>query len=96
MLTKTKNTKSWTRVSPWVLIGAVAILLPIFTFMTIENINRQKEKSTHLLLEKGAALIRSFEAGTRTGMMGMRRDGFQLQRLLTETAKQPDIVGNFH
>ena len=92
MLTKTKNTKSWTRVSPWVLIGAVAILLPIFTFMTIENINRQKEKSTHLLLEKGAALIRSFEAGTRTGMMGMRRDGFQLQRLLTETAKQPDIV----
>ena len=76
----------------WVLIGAVAVLLPIFTFMTIENINRQKKKTIQLLLEKGAALIRSFEAGTRTGMMGMQRGGFQLQRLLTETARQPDIV----
>jgi two-component system sensor histidine kinase HydH len=74
------------------LIAAVAVLLPIFTFMTIENINRQKEKSIHLLLEKGAALIRSFEAGTRTGMMGMQRGGFQLQRLLTEMARQPDII----
>ena len=45
-----------------------------------------------LLLEKGAALIRSFEAGTRTGMMGMHRGGFQLQRLLTEMARQPDII----
>jgi two-component system sensor histidine kinase HydH len=74
------------------LIGAVAVLLPIFTFLTIENINRQKEKSIQLLLEKGAALIRSFEAGTRFGMMDMHRGGFQLQRLLTETAHQPDIV----
>lgn len=79
-------------VPPWVLIGAVAVLLPIFTFLTIENINRQKEKSIQLLLEKGAALIRSFEAGTRFGMMDMHRGGFQLQRLLTETAQQPDIV----
>ena len=79
-------------VPPWVLIGAVAVLLPIFTFITVENINRQKEKSVQLLLEKGAALIRSFEAGTRFGMMGMQRGGFQLQRLLTETAQQADIV----
>jgi len=92
MLTKPKNKNSWSGVQPWVLIGAVAVLLPIFTFMTIENINRQKKKSIQLLLEKGAALIRSFEAGTRTGMMNMQRGGFQLQRLLTETARQPDIV----
>jgi two-component system sensor histidine kinase HydH len=92
MLTKKENRKTWAGVSPWVLIGAVAVLLPIFTFMTIENINRQKKKSTHLLLEKGAALIRSFEAGTRTGMMGMHRGVFQLQRLLTEMAQQPDVV----
>ena len=92
MLTKLKNKNSWTGVQPWVLIGAVAVLLPIFTFMTIENINRQKKKSIHLILEKGAALIRSFEAGTRTGMIGMHRGGFQLQQLLTETAHQPDII----
>jgi two-component system sensor histidine kinase HydH len=54
MTFKIKNKKSWMGVPPWVLIGAVAVLLPIFTFITIENINRQKEKSTQLLLEKGA------------------------------------------
>jgi len=89
---KSKNRKIWTAVPPWLLIGAVAVLLPIVVFITLENINRQKEKSIHLLLEKGAALIRSFEAGTRTGMMGRQWGGFQLQQLLAETAQQPDIV----
>ncbi len=81
----------WTGIPPWVLIGAVLVLLPIFSFMTIENINRQKENSERLLKEKAAALVRSFEAGTRTGMAG-RWEGFQLQKLLMETAQQPDIV----
>ena len=57
----------------------------------MQNINRQNENSLRLLVEKGAALIRSFEAGTRTGM-GMRWNNFQLQQLLTETAQQPDIL----
>ena len=92
MFTKSKKKKFWTAVPPWVLIGAVAVLLPIVVFVTVENINRQKQKSIQLLLEKGAALIRSFEAGARTGMMGRQWGGFQLQQLLSETAKQPDIV----
>jgi two-component system sensor histidine kinase HydH len=91
-----KNTKQpnrfWSGLSPWVLIGAVVILLPTLGFMAVENINRQKENSMRLLLEKGAALIRSFEAGTRFGMMGHRREGFRLQQLLTVTAQQPDIA----
>ena len=92
MFFKSKNRRFWAGVPPWVLMGAAAVLLPIVVFITVENINRQKEKSTHLLLEKGAALIRSFEAGTRTGMMGRQWGGFQLQQLLSETAQQPDIV----
>ncbi len=75
---------------PWLFIGAVVVLFPIFAFMTIQNINRQNRNSTRLLLEKGAALIRSFEAGTRTGL-GMSWNEFQLQKLLTETAQQSDI-----
>ena len=82
----------WTGVPPWVLLGAVVVLLPIFTFMTVQSIHREKELTTRLLVEKGAALIRSFEAGTRTGMMGMQRGGFQLQRLLSETSQLPDIA----
>jgi two-component system sensor histidine kinase HydH len=93
MFTKLKKKrKFWTAVPPWVLIGAVAVLLPIVVFVTVENINRQKQKSIQMLLEKAAALIRSFEAGTRTGMMGMQWGEFQLQQLLYETAQQPDIV----
>ena len=84
--------KSLVGIPPWVIIGAVMILVPIFIFMTLENIHRQKENTTRLLVEKGAALIRSFEAGARTGLLGMRWGGVQVQRLLTETAQQPDIV----
>ncbi len=80
----------WTVIPPWLIIGAVVILVPIFIFMTIENINRQKEQTMRLLVEKGAALIRSFEAGARTGI-GLHWGGFQLQKLLMETAEQPDI-----
>ncbi len=84
--------KFWVGTPPWIIIGAVAILVPIFAVMTYENIHRQKENSTRLLLEKGAALIRSFEAGTRTGVMGTHWSSFQLQQLLIQTAQQPDIT----
>jgi two-component system sensor histidine kinase HydH len=89
MLNRHHPKRFWSAVPPWLLLGAMVVLLPVVTFMTIRNINREKEMTTRLLVEKGAALIRSFEAGTRTGMMGT---GFQLQQLLTETARQPDIV----
>jgi len=82
----------WAGMPPWILLGAMTLLVPLFAFMTVENINRQKQNSTRMLLEKGAALIRSFEAGTRTGVMGTHWDSFQLQRLLIETAQQPDIA----
>jgi two-component system sensor histidine kinase HydH len=90
-----RNRKIGTLVPPWIVLGAVLILLPIFLFMTIKNIQREKAFTTKLMLEKGGALIRSFEAGARTGMMGMmgmQWGGQQVQRLLTETSQQPDIV----
>lgn len=80
----------WAAIPPWFIIGAVVVLALLFVFMTMQNIDRQREQTTRLLLEKGAALIRSFEAGARTGI-GMRWGGFQLQKLLMETSQQPDI-----
>ena len=85
----------WVTIPPWLIIGALLILIPIFVFWTIQSLHKQKEDTIRLLVEKGAALIRSFEAGTRTGMMGMmgmRGAGFRLQNLLTETAQESDIV----
>jgi two-component system sensor histidine kinase HydH len=84
--------KSLIGIPPWVILGAVLVLMPIFAFMTFDIIHRQKENTTKLMVEKGAALIRSFEAGARMGMMGMRWCGLQVQLLLAETAQQPDIV----
>ncbi len=82
--------KLWVGVSPWIIIGAVVILVPIFILMTQQSLNRQRAYTTKLLVEKSAALIRSFEAGARTGI-GLKWGHFQLQKLLMETAQQPDI-----
>jgi two-component system sensor histidine kinase HydH len=82
--------RSWIVTPPWLIIGAVVILVPVFVFMAMDTINRQKEQTTRLLIEQGAAIIRSVEAGTRTGI-GMRWSGFQLQKLLMETADHADI-----
>jgi two-component system, NtrC family, sensor histidine kinase HydH len=79
-------------VPPWIILGAVAVLVPIFVFWTFQNISKEREYVVRLLAEKGSALIRSIEAGTRTGMMGMRGGGFRIQRLISETAQTPDIV----
>jgi two-component system sensor histidine kinase HydH len=77
-------------ISPWIIIGAVLVLAPIFLIMTQQNLNRQRAYTTKLLVEKGDALIRSFEAGARTGI-GLKWEHFQLQKLLIETAQQPGI-----
>ncbi|MFA6345608.1 MAG: hypothetical protein WCX34_06170, partial [Syntrophales bacterium] len=89
-MSKEKNSGFWLNLSPWIILGALVILLPIFAFMTLDAINTQKAHTTRLLVDKGAALIRAFEAGTRTGM-GMRWGFFELQKLLIETAQQVDI-----
>ena len=86
---KTFAKKYLVGIPPWIIFGAVIVLVPIFVFWTIENIGKQKENATLMLVEKGAALIKSFEAGARTGRMHGR--GFQLQNLLLETSQQQDI-----
>jgi two-component system, NtrC family, sensor histidine kinase HydH len=87
-----KISRLWTGIPGWVYIGIAVILMPIFTILTVENIHRQQENTVRVLVEGGAALIRAFEAGARTGMMGRMMGGFKLQHLLTETARQPDII----
>ncbi|HVN72070.1 MAG TPA: ATP-binding protein [Desulfomonilia bacterium] len=73
-------------------MGSLVVMVPIFIFTTMESISTQRKNMYHMLSEKGDALIRSFEAGTRTGMMGMGWSGAQVQRLIMETAEEPDIL----
>jgi two-component system, NtrC family, sensor histidine kinase HydH len=81
---------SWAFIPPSLIIGAAILLIPLFAAMTMQSLTRQKTETTRLLLEKGEALIRSFEAGARTGAW-LRWDAWQLQKLLIETAQQPGI-----
>lgn len=78
--------------SPWIILGSTIILLIVVMVMAIQNTNRQRRYMSELLSAKGAALIRAVEAGTRTGMMGMMWGGQQIQRLLEETTRLPDVL----
>jgi two-component system sensor histidine kinase HydH len=83
---------AWIRISPWVIMGSLIVLVPIFIFMTMESIKTQRKNMILTLSEKGDTLIRSFEAGTRTGMMGVGWSGLNVQRLIMETAEPPGIL----
>jgi two-component system sensor histidine kinase HydH len=85
------SNRFWASFPPWVVAGASLVLFPLVGFATFNTIQSQKESAYRLLLEKGAALIRAFEAGTRTGIATAQWQGFRLQHLLQETARQPDI-----
>ncbi|MGD8370113.1 MAG: ATP-binding protein [Syntrophobacterales bacterium] len=91
-MTKAIGKYPWLYLFLWAILGGLAVLAPIVFFLANSSIRSDRENMTQLLVEKGAALIRSFEAGARTGMMGMGWGGLQIQRLLVETARQPDII----
>ncbi|MHB8808440.1 MAG: ATP-binding protein [Desulfobulbaceae bacterium] len=76
----------------WIVIGTSLILVAAVSVLAMVNYTREKKVMQQVLREKGAALIRSFEAGARTGMMGMFGGESRLQTLLTETAAQEDIL----
>ncbi|MHC1711139.1 MAG: ATP-binding protein [Solidesulfovibrio sp.] len=77
--------------SPWLVLGAAGILAAVVVAMAIIDLGREKQYMSQLLLEKGAALIKAFEAGTRTGMRGGFGADIRLQHLLEETANQSGI-----
>ena len=81
--------------SPWIILGSTVILLIVVIILAVQNTNRERRAMTQLLVAKGAALIRAVEAGARTGMMGrmgMIWGGQQIQRLLEETGRLPDVT----
>ena len=78
--------------SPWTVLGSVMILLVMVVVMAAQNYNREKRYMSRILSEKGAALIKGLEAGSRTGMMAMMWGGQQIQTLIEETALLPDVL----
>ena len=77
--------------SPWIILGSTAILLIVVLVLAFQNTNRERRYMSQLLSAKGAALFRAVEAGARTGMMGMMWGGRQIQQLIEETGRLPDV-----
>lgn len=89
-----KRTPIKNSASPWMIIGISVVLVGVVVIQAVMNYNREEKYMGQILAEKGSALIRSFEAGSRTGMMGMMGmmgNEAHLQTLLEETASQGDI-----
>ncbi|WP_051182921.1 ATP-binding protein [Desulfocurvibacter africanus] len=78
--------------SPWLIIGFSLILVAVVTTLAVVNAHREERNVRQILLDKGGALIRAFEAGARTGMMGHLGQGAEVQTLLEETAQQEGIL----
>lgn len=77
-------------ISLWMAISAVAVMAVIAAMMAMAQFERQKAKAVEIFVEKGATLIRSFEAGLRDAADEKNRV-FNMQKLLMATAQQPDI-----
>jgi two-component system sensor histidine kinase HydH len=84
--------KYFSNISIWLVIGMSAILTFIVIALAFVNYNRERQFMVEFLNEKGSSLIRAFEAGARTGMMGAFGTLPRLETLIQETAVQPDIL----
>ncbi len=92
MLKKIKNKNISSLIPPWIFIGSAVILLPIFSFITMNNIKEYRVNFNYLMLGKGAAIIKTFEAGTMAGIGGMNWGIQERQTLMSEIVKQSDIA----
>ncbi|MFA5323277.1 MAG: ATP-binding protein [Smithella sp.] len=77
-------------ISIWVAASAIAVLAVILGMMSFMQFQQRETQAQTLFIEKGATLIRSFEAGLRD-RADCEKDIFCFRKLLMETAQQPDI-----
>lgn len=88
-----RRSKLWGSTLPgWVILATALALAAVVAALSVFNIRREERYMSQILVEKGTALIRAFEAATRTGIVGTRGSVANLQTLLEETASQPDIL----
>ncbi len=86
------NIRGLLKYLPVVSIVLVAImLLAIVIIFTIRNINAQNERMEEFTARQGVSVIRTLEAGTRTGFMEGDWGIEYLQMLIEQAAKDPDV-----
>ncbi|MFH0959476.1 MAG: ATP-binding protein [Pseudomonadota bacterium] len=86
------NIKVWIRYLPVLSIVLVAgTLLAIVIIFTFRNINAQSQRMEEFTLRQGVSVIRTLEAGTRTGFMEGDWGIEYLQMIIEQAAKDPDV-----
>jgi two-component system sensor histidine kinase HydH len=70
---------------------ALLVLVCILGFYSYRQITRERTRYLTMLTLKGNTLIASLVAGTRVGMIGMFWSKAQLQALLAEFVRDPDV-----
>jgi len=86
---KIKELKRYLPVLSIVLVAGT--LLVIVVIFTIRNINAQSQRMEEFTLRQGISVIRTLEAGTRTGFMEGDWGIEYLQMLIEQAAKDPDV-----
>ena len=86
------NIRDWMRYLPVLSIVLVAgTLLAIVIIFTFRNINAQNQRMEEFTLRQGVSVIRTLEAGTRTGFMEGDWGIEYLQMIIEQAAKDPDV-----
>lgn len=78
-------------VFPLLFVVVVVVFVPIFVLITMDRLERQKEFFTSKLAERGASLIHTFEAGTRSGMFTMHWGAKRIQAMIQEISFRPEV-----
>ena len=73
------------------IVATVLLLLILVSVSTYRNLDREKNLALNFLFRQGLALIRSIEAGARTGMKSPMWQEISLGSLMQETAKDNEI-----
>lgn len=89
-MTPGKKKRNFLDISIWAAASAILVLVVILGMMIFMQFRQREIQAQTLFIEKGATLIRSFEAGLRE-RADREKDIFYFQKLLMETAQQPDI-----
>ena len=92
MKSRQRRTVSLKSIFLFGIVGVLLIAVPIFVFVVVDNIRTHDQRVVENMKGKGTALIRSFEAGTRTGVVMMMWGAEKVQRLLMEVSLQEDIA----
>ncbi len=91
MLQKMSSSRLELYASPLMVVGAAVILIVVVAVLAVYNVNREATFTSKMLVEKGALLIRAYEAGSRVGMMRRFDLQTQMQNLAEQIALMPGV-----